>query len=109
MERETKLRIILGDNSPHPLKGFGSVKFQQNYGESTLLHHVMYVLGLMKNMVFVSALEDKGMRVSIINGKVLSKPTHSSMTYAFTLGSRFEGLYRFIGRPLLALLIIKIT
>lgn len=69
-----------------------------------MLHDVMYVPGLMKNLVFVSLLEDKVMRVTIIKDKVLTWPAHSPMKDAFTLGSRFEGLYRVIGRPLFALL-----
>ena len=72
VERETKLKIILGDNSTHPGKGFGSVKFQLNSGELVMLHDVMYVLGLMKNLVSISAFEDKGMRVTFIKGKVLT-------------------------------------
>ena len=63
----------------------------------------MYVPGLKKNLVSISTLEDKGMRVSFIKGKVLTWPVGSPMRYAFTLGSRFEGLYRVIGRPLLEL------
>lgn len=43
VERETNLNIILGDNTPHLIKGFGSVKFHLNFGESVLLHDVMYV------------------------------------------------------------------
>lgn len=62
----------------------------------------MYVLGLMKNLVSVSALEDKGMRVAFIEGKVKTWPVDSPMKDAFILGSRFEGLYRVTGRPLFA-------
>lgn len=72
VQRETKLKIILGDNSTHPVKGFGCVKFQLNSRESVLLHDVMYVPGLMKNLVSISALEDKGMRVAFIKGNFLT-------------------------------------
>ena len=103
VERETKLKIILGDNSTHFVKGFGFVKFQLNFGESVMLHDVMYVPRLMKNLVSISALEEKGMRVAFIKGNVLTWPTDSPMRDVFTLGWRFEGLYRVTGRPLLAL------
>lgn len=63
----------------------------------------MYVSGLNKNLVSISALEDKGMRVAFIKGKVLTWPVGSPMRDAFKLGSRYEGLYRVTGRPLLAL------
>lgn len=71
------------------MKGFGFVKFQVNSGELVLLHHVMYVPVLKKNLISVSALEDKGMRDSFIKGKFLTWPIHSTMKDAFTLGSRF--------------------
>lgn len=85
VERETKLKVILGDNSTHPVKGFGSVKFYLNSRESVSLHDVMYVLGLMNNLVSISTLEDKGMEVSFIKGKVLTWPADSPMKLAFTL------------------------
>ena len=102
VEKETNLRIIRGDNAIHPVKGFGCVKFHFDFGESILLQDVVYVLGL-KNLVSISALEDKGMRFAFIKGKVLSWLVGSYMRNAFTLGSRFEVLYRVTGRPLLAM------
>jgi len=104
VERETRLKIILGDNSTHLVKGFRSVKFQLKYGESIMLHDVMYVSRLMKSLVSIYALEDKGMRVSFIKGKFLTWYVGSPMRDEFTLGSRFERLYKFTGRPLLALI-----
>lgn len=100
--RETSLKIILGENSTYPVKGFGSVKFDLDFGESVLLHEVMYVPGVKKNMVSIYSLEDKGMRVEFIRGKVLyTWPMESRMRDAFTLGSRVEGLYTVNKRPLL--------
>ena len=92
VERESNLKIILGDNSTHLIRGFGSVKFHLDSGELVLPHDVMYVPGLKKNLVFISSLEYKGMRVAFIKGKVLTWPVGSPMRNAFTLGSRFEGL-----------------
>lgn len=54
-------------------------------------------------MVSIYALEDKGMRVAFIKGKVLTWPKESGMKDAFTLGSRVEGIYRVNGRRLLAM------
>lgn len=71
VERESNLKIILGDNCTHPVKGFGSIKFHLDSGDSILLHDVMYVSGLKKNLASIFALEDKGMRVAFIKGKVL--------------------------------------
>lgn len=103
VERESNLNIILEDNSTHLVKGFGFMKFHLEFGEFVVLHDVMYMLGLKKNLVSIYALEDKGMRVAFIRGKVLTWPVGCPMRDAFTLGSRFEVLYRITRRPLLAL------
>jgi len=103
VERDSNLKIILGENSTHFVKGFGSVRFHLNLGESILLHDVMYVPGLKKNLVSISALEDKGMRVPFIKEKVLTWPIGSPMIDAFTLGPIYEGLYMVTGRPFVAL------
>ena len=103
MERESSLKIILRDKSNHPIKGFGSVKLHLDSWKSIFLHDVMYVSGLKKNLVSISALEDKGMRVSFIKGKLLLWMVGTPLRDAFTLGYRFERLYKVIVRPLLAL------
>jgi len=54
-------------------------------------------------LVSIFALEYKGMRVAFIKGKVLTWLVGSLIINAFTLGSRFEGLYRVIGITLLAM------
>lgn len=43
IERKSNLKIILGDNATHPVKGFVSAKFHLDSEESILLHDVMYV------------------------------------------------------------------
>lgn len=90
------MNIIISDNTTTPIKGFGSVKFILNFVEYVLLHDVLYVLGLKKNLVSISPLEDKSM-------KLLAWHVESYMRNAFTLGSRLERLYRDTGRPLLVM------
>ena len=79
------MKIILGDNSTNPIKGFGPSNL--NFGESVLLHDGMYVSGLKKNLVLIFDLEN---RVSFIKGKALTWYVGSLMRDEFTLGSVFE-------------------
>lgn len=97
------MKIILVDNSTHPVKCFGYIKFHLDSRESIFLHDVMYVPRLKKNLVSISTLEDKGMSVSFIKGKVLTWPIGSFTRDAFTMGSIFEGLYRVTNISLLKL------
>jgi len=97
VERETNLKIIIGDNSTHPVKGSGSISFHLDYGQTIHLQDVLYVLSLKKNLVSISTLEYKGFRVAFINGKVLAWQRRSNLRATFTLGVRNEGLYRVCG------------
>ena len=63
---------LVDSGATHHVKGFGSVKFHLDYGESILFHDVVYVLGLKKNLVSIATLEDKGMRFSFIRGNVIT-------------------------------------
>jgi len=60
--------------------------------EIVLLEDVMRVPRLKKNLVSISSLEDKEMRVVFIRGKVLTWPMESHMMDDFTLRSIIEGL-----------------
>lgn len=97
------MKIILGDKSSRPIKGFGYIKFHLNSREFDFLHDVRYMLGWKKNLVSISSLEEKGIMVTLIRGKFLACPIGSPMNDALTFGSRFEGLYRVTSRQLLAL------
>ena len=83
--RESNLKIILGDNSTHFVKVFGSIKFDLNLEESIFIHDVMYVPRLKNIFLLIFSLEDKGMRVTFTRGKVLTWPIGSPMRDAFTL------------------------
>ena len=69
VERETNLNFILGDNSTHQVKGYVSVSFQLDDGKSIFLQEVLYVPGLKKNLVSISALEDKRIKVALLMEK----------------------------------------
>lgn len=70
IEKDTNLKIILGDNATYPVKGVGNVTLQLNQGNTILLQEVLYVPDLKKNLVSISAMEDKGFNVTFIDEKV---------------------------------------
>ena len=69
VEKDTNLEIILGDNATYPVKGTGTVTLHLSQGE-VHFQDVLYVPDLKKNLVSVSAMEDKGLNVAFIDGKV---------------------------------------
>ena len=70
VEKKTNIKIILGDNATYPVEGIGTVTLHLNQGQTIHLQEVLYVPDLNKNMVSISAMEDKGFKVAFIDGKV---------------------------------------
>ena len=68
-----------------------------------LLREVLYVPGLKKNLVSVSAIEERGYGVLFRDGQVLLFPKGSSITSAKVIGTRHEKLYKLMFQPASAL------
>jgi hypothetical protein len=49
----------------------GESNYKLNSGNSMKMKDILYVPGLTKNLLSISALENKGFRVSFIDGEVL--------------------------------------
>ena len=82
----------------YPMKGIGNVSLKLNQGNMIHLQDVLYVPNLKKNLVFISAMEDKGYKVAFIDGKV--RAWKNNIKYAFTLGFQVDSLYQVGGSPL---------
>ena len=61
--------IEMGDDGKYHVSGEGTIVFQREHGAPLILTDVKYVLGLKKNLVSVSMLEDKGYDVVFSKGK----------------------------------------
>eukprot|EP00253_Pinus_taeda_P010706 PITA_10706 len=97
VEKKTNMEIILGDSVTYPVKGIGTITLHLNQGQ-TLHLQVLYVPDLKKNLVSISVMEDKGFKMTFIDGKV--HVWQRNLRDAFTLGFRVEGLYQ-VGGSLL--------
>eukprot|EP00253_Pinus_taeda_P026491 PITA_26491 len=84
IEKETNLEIVLGDNMKYPVKGVGNVSLKLNQGNTIHLPDVLYVPDLKNNLVSISAMEDKGYKVTFSDGKV--RIWKNNVKDAFTLG-----------------------
>ena len=67
------------------------------------MSNILFVPGLKKNLISVSALEDKGYVVAFSNGKVLIWENNSSKKSTVTIGIHEGGLYILLGKPVQAL------
>ena len=67
------------------------------------MKEVLYVPGLKKNLLSISALEKKGYRVDFIDGQVLMWSKGKTLEDAVVIGEEEEGLYKLKGHPEIAL------
>jgi len=59
-------------------QGVDIVSFQRESGKPLWFADVLYVLGLKKNLMSISTLEDKGYEVKFDNGRLFVRPIGSS-------------------------------
>ena len=64
-------KVKLGDYYQYPIKGMGEASYKSNSRNSMKMKEFLYVLGLNKNLLSISALDKKGFRVSFVDGEVL--------------------------------------
>ena len=60
---------------------------------------VLYVPGLNNNLLFISALGAKGMRVAFVDGQVIMWPKGNTIDATTMIREQDEGLYKLKGRP----------
>ena len=92
LKKDTNMEIILGDNATYPMKGTGIVTLHLIQGQVLCLQDVLYVPGLKKNLVSISAMEYKGFNVAFIDRKV--RMWKKRFKEAIAIGFRVDTLYQ---------------
>jgi hypothetical protein len=72
-------KVTLGDDYQYPIKGVGESNYKLDSGTPMKMKDVLYVLGLTKNLISISTLEKKGLKVSFIYGEVFMWPKGKTM------------------------------
>ena len=73
----------------------GTVTFERESFHPLEVMDVLYVLGMKKNLISVSAMEEKGFDVTFSGGQVLIHPRGASITSAKVIGVCSGNLYKF--------------
>ena len=58
-EHESPHKVKLGDDYQYPIKGSGEASYKLDSGKSLKMNDVLYVPGLKKNIISISALDAK--------------------------------------------------
>ena len=69
-EHESPHKVKLGDDYQYPIKGRGESSYKLDSGKSIKMKDVLFVPGLNKNLLSISALDAKGMRVDFVDVQV---------------------------------------
>jgi hypothetical protein len=96
-ENKFSQKVTLGDDYQYPIKGVGESNHKLNSGNSLKMKDVLYVPGLKKNLLSISALEKKGFRVAFIYGEVLMWAKGETLNEAIIIGNEENGLYKLKG------------
>ena len=102
-EHESPHKVKLGDDYQCPIKGSGEASYKLDFKKSLKMKYVLYVPGLKKNLLFVSALDAKGKRVSFVDDQVIMWPKVKTIDDTMMIGEEDIGLYKLKGQPKQAL------
>jgi hypothetical protein len=98
-EKKFSQKVTLGDDYQYPIKGIGESNYKLDSENSITMKDVLYVPGLKKNLLSISALDKKGYRVSFIDGEFLMWAKGETINEAIVIGNEENGLYKLKGHP----------
>jgi hypothetical protein len=104
VEKETHLLVVPRDDARYNVRGVGTSTFQIDSYMELQLKKVLYVPGMKRNLVSISALEEKGYKITFSGGRVLAWHKDSHISSAKVIGIRENILYRLTIKPVQALL-----
>jgi hypothetical protein len=109
VQKDSPHKVKLGDDYQYPIKGVGEAFYRLDSRKPMKMKDVLYVLGLKKNLLFISALDEKGFRVAFIDGEVLMWQRGKSIVDAMVIGVQEGGLHKLKGHSNSALVHNTVT
>jgi hypothetical protein len=86
IKKDSPHKVKLGYDYQYPIKGVGEASFKLDSRKLMKIKDVLLIPGLRKNILFVSALEEKGFIISFVDGEVLMWPKGKSFNDAILIG-----------------------
>ena len=98
-EHESPHKVKLGDDYQYPIKSRGESSYKLDFGKSMKMKNVLFVPGLKKNLLSISTLDAKGLRVAFIDGQVIMWPKGKTIDDVVVIGEQEGVLYKLKGHP----------
>ena len=103
-EHKTSVEVEMGDETYlFNLRDWIYFMFSWIPVQNLKITEILYVPGIKKNLLPVSTLEDKGFRVTFMEGKALLWHKDINLESTIMIGVRVRGLYKLLGHPVQAL------
>jgi hypothetical protein len=97
IKKDSPHKVKLGDDYHYPIKGVGEYSFKLDSRKLMKIKYFLLVPGLRKNLLSISSLEEKGFRISFVDGEVLIWTKGKSFKDANVIGVQEGGLYKLKG------------
>ena len=98
-EHNSPHKVKLGDDYQYPIKGSGESSYKLDSRKYMKMKDVLFVPGLNKNLLSISALDAKGMRVEFVDGQVIMWTRGKTIDDAIVIGEQEGGLCKLKGHP----------
>jgi hypothetical protein len=102
-------KVKLGDDYQYPIKGVGEASYKLDSEKPMKMKLVLYEPGLKKNILSISALDEKGFKVAFIEGEVLMWPRGKFIDDVVVIVVQDGGLYKLKGHSVSMLIHSKFT
>ena len=87
-----------GYNSTYLIQSVGYASFRMSLGDVLHMEDIIYVLGLKKNLLLVSVLEDKSLQVIFMENQAYLWSKNQNIGTATFIGVREGGIYKLLGK-----------
>ena len=98
-EHDSPHKVKLGDDYQYPIKGSGESSYKLDSGKSMKMKDVLFVQGLKKNLLSISTLDVKGMRIAFVDGQVLMWKKGKTIDDVVVIVEHEGGLHKLKGQP----------
>ena len=85
-EQKSSIEVKTGDETTYLIQEIGSTSFQLDFDTKLKITEILYVLGIKKNLLSVSTLDDKGFRVTFMEGKALLWHKDNTLESSIVIG-----------------------